>query len=160
MDFQTLSDIDLDAMRRAPKMIANPAARWMPKGGHKEKNFLLRHSTSPTETYRVFVRVSSSNVGVFSVGLARTFSADEVLVLVRYNGAYHSHRNVLEGTKVPAAYHRHMTTQRYIRARLDPSGYAEPISDYNSADGAFDCLCRDCNIAPVYSNSLHATLDF
>jgi hypothetical protein len=160
MDFQTLSDIQLDAMRRAFKTITNPAARWVTKGGHREKNYALHDVDSPQETYRVFLRVSASNASAFSVGLARVYSPDEVLVLVRYNGPYHPHRNILEGTKVPVGYHKHLTTQRYIAAGLDPTGYAEPISDYNRVDGAFDCLCRDCGVAAPKVDPLQAQLEF
>lgn len=160
MDFQTLSDFDLDAMRLVSKTIMNPAARWVTKGGHREKNFVLCDTASPAAQYRVFFRVSATRRNVFSVGLARTYSSEEVLILVRYNSGHHPHRNILERTRVPAVCHRHLATQRYIRAGLDPDGYAEPISDYNSVDGAFDCLCRDCGIPPLKHNPFQADLEF
>lgn len=160
MDFQTLTDLQLDAMRRASKNITNPAARWVTKGGHREKNYALHDVDSPPETYRVFMRVSATNASVFSVGLARVYSPEEVLVLVRYNGSYHSHRNILEGTRLSIGYHRHLTTQRYIAAGLDPTGYAEPVSDYNSVEGAFDCLCRDCGIAAPKVDPFQIHLEF
>lgn len=127
MDFQTLSDFDLDAMRLVSKTIMNPAARWVTKGGHREKNFVLCDTASPAAQYRVFLRVSATRSNVFSVGLARTYSSEEVLILVRYNSGHRPHRNILERTRVPAVCHRHLATQRYIRAGLDPDEYAEPI---------------------------------
>jgi hypothetical protein len=160
MDFHRLTDDDLNAMRRAPKKIINPSARWVTKGGHREKNFTLHSIDNAEETFRVFLRVSATRIHVFSVGLARTFPDDEVLVLARYNSGHHAHRNILERTKVPAVCHRHLATHRYISAGLDPDGYAEPIYDYNSVEGAFECLCRDCGIVATHENSLQAHLEF
>lgn len=146
MAFGEFSDADLDDMRTTPKSILNPTARWVTKGGHREKNYQLVAQRDPEECYRIFVRVSASRASVFSVGLARVFPSEKSLVLLRYNGAYHSHRNVIERNVVPPVYHRHIATQRYILAGNDPDGYAEPIERYNSVDTALDCLLRDCGI--------------
>jgi len=141
------------------KVIDNPHARWVGKGGHKEKNFLLSDAAFPSIRYRIFVRVSATRSSVFSVGLIRVYAPDENLVLLRYNGGYHAHGNIIEKNKVPAVCHKHIATERYIKARLDPAGYAEPITDYNSVEGAFDCLCRDCGVPPLKPDSSQPKLD-
>jgi hypothetical protein len=160
MDFQLLTDEVLEAMRRTPKIIVNPRARWVPKGAHREKNFSLHDARDATQTYRLFLRVSATNQTVFSVGLARVWAPEATLILARYNGPYHPHRNVLERTKVPAACHRHLATRRYIAAGLDADGYAESVSDYNCVEGAFHCLCRDCGIASLEHNPFQPELEF
>ncbi|MBB5402663.1 hypothetical protein [Paraburkholderia youngii] len=147
MDFGAYTDAQLDDMRATLKTIVNPAARWVTKGSHREKNFQLVALRDIDEKYRVFVRVSEHNPSVFSAGLVRVFDAERSLVLARYNGGYHPHRNVLERTKVPAICHRHLATQRYIQAGLDPDGFAEPIEGYNTVEGAFEILSRHCGIA-------------
>ncbi len=160
MDLELLTDDDLDAMRRAPKVIVNPRARWVRKGGHREKNFTLHDARDATQAYRLFVRISETNETVYSVGLARVWSPEATLVLVRYNGPYHPHRNIVERTKVPAGCHRHLATHRYIEAGLDADGYAEPVSHYNSVESAFDSLCRDFEIAPHAFNPFQPELEF
>lgn len=160
MELHLLTDDDLDAMRRAPKTIVNPHAKWSETAGHREKNFVLHDARDATQAYRIFLRISSTNPTVFSAGLRRVFSADESIVLVRYNGPYHSHKNVIERTKVPAGYHRHLTTQRYIAAGLAVDGYAEPASGYNSVDGAFERLCKDCGVVTSADHPLQHELEF
>lgn len=146
MDLTGLTDAQLSDMRATRKTVSNPSARWVSKGSHREKNFHLRACRCNEERYRIFARVSEHNDQVFSVGLIRVFAEDVMLVLARYNGGYHSHRNVLERTKVPAVCHRHIATERYIKAGLDADGFAEPASDYNDVDEALMTLCDHCNV--------------
>ncbi|AQG99741.1 hypothetical protein A9R05_13635 [Burkholderia sp. KK1] len=82
MELHLLTDDDLDAMRRAPKTIVNPHAKWSEKAGHREKNFVLHDARDATQAYRI----SSTNPTVFSAGLRRVFSADESIVLMRTTG--------------------------------------------------------------------------
>lgn len=146
-DFSHLTDEDLEKLRKVPKRILNPTARWAIKGGHREKNFSVCETEDPSSKYRVFMRASCTNESVFSVGLARIFDTGATLVLLRYNGAYHPHRNVIERNKLPAAIHRHVATERYIRAGLDPDGFAEPFKGYVTVEGALHCLLRDTLIS-------------
>lgn len=146
MDFATITDAQLDDMRETPKTITNTGARWVAKGSHKEKNYHLVADRNNEEKYRIFVRISEHNATVFSAGLVRVFAGDQTLILARYNGGYHPHRNVIEATKVPAVCHRHVTTERYIQAGHDPDGFAEARTDYNNVEGAFAALCRQCGI--------------
>lgn len=82
------------------------------------------------------------------------------LLLVRYNGPYHPHRNIIERTKVPIGCHRHLATQRYIAAGLDADGFAEAVSGYNSIEGAFDSLCKECAVASLENDPLQSELEF
>ncbi|HDR9046246.1 hypothetical protein [Burkholderia vietnamiensis] len=144
VDFLLLTDADLTEMRQTPKRIVNPSARWVSKGSHRQKDFNVIAERDPEEKYRVFLRISEHNESVFSAGIMRIFSSGETLVLARYNGGYHPHRNVIERTKVPAVCHKHTATERYIQAGHDPDGFAEPITGYNTVDGAFEMLQREC----------------
>lgn len=121
------------------------------KAKHWEQQFELRGSSG--RNFRLFKRWNVSLPHVFSVGLDVVMPNGESLNLCRYNGAYHTHRNRLEGTKVPATYHVHVATERYISAGLSPDGYAEPTTRYRTVDGALRCLIEDCNIEGVSSNS-------
>lgn len=158
MDFATLTDADLDLMRSCAKKLDNPNARWVEKPGHRQKNLLVSAIADPTEKYRIFVRVSESNTGVFSVGLSRIFQGDEALILLRYNSAHHPHRNILEKTRVPATFHRHIATHRYIAAGLDPDGYAEEINGYNSVATALSKFLLDVGIQGQQQNPAQSVL--
>ncbi|MDR5737357.1 hypothetical protein [Caballeronia sp. LZ016] len=160
MDPRLLTDHDLDSMRRAPKIITNPRARWVFKGGHKEKNFTLHDARDATQLYRLFLRSSATRPSAFSVGLARVWPTDETLILARYNGPYHAHGNIIEGNKVSLGCHRHLATERYIRAGHHVDGYAEAMSSYNSLEGAFECLCRDCGVAALAYDPFQPELEF
>ncbi|WP_160110319.1 hypothetical protein [Caballeronia arvi] len=121
---------------------------------------MLHDARDATQAYRLFLRVSVTNGSVFSAGLARVWASDDVLILSRYNGPYHAHRNIIERTKVPFGCHRHIATQRYIVAGFDADGFAEPTSGYNSIEGAFECLCRDCGVASPDYHPLQHELEF
>lgn len=160
MEFAELTDAELDDLRSTPKTIHNANARWVAKGGHREKNFNVVADRDSHERYRIFLRVSATNDAVFSAGLVRVFASDDSLILVRYNGGYHPHKNVIERTKVPAVCHKHIATARYIRAGYDADGYATMATGYNSVEGAFEVLCKECGVTWPASAELQATLSF
>ena len=160
MDIRLLTDDDLEGMRRSPKIIVNPRAKWITKGVHREKNFTLHDARDATQGYRLFLRVSTIKSIAFSVGLTRVWSPEETLILARYNGPYHAHGNVIEGNKVALGCHRHLTTQRYIQGGHRVDGYAEAIDEYNSVEGALECLCRHCGIASLEYDPFQPELEF
>ncbi|WP_061180178.1 hypothetical protein [Caballeronia pedi] len=162
MDLNLLTDDDLESMRRAPKVIDNPRARWVAKRGlgHHEKNLELHDARDTTQRYRLFLRLSSTKPSAFSVGLRRIWSSEASLLLVRYNGPYHAHGNVLEQTRVELGCHKHFTTERYIRAGLKVDGYAEAATEYNSIESAFECFCREFGVAALNFNPFQPELEY
>jgi hypothetical protein len=162
MDIRLLTDHDLNAMRSTPKIVVNPRARWtMKRGlGHREKNLLLHDARDPTQEYRLFLRLSLTKPSGFSVGLIRRWATDHSLLLARYNGPYHSHENVLERNKVPLGSHKHLTTERYIQAGLQVDGYAVAASDYDSIEGAFECVCKDFGVAALSINPFQPETEY
>lgn len=160
MEFAEFTDAELDDLRSTRKTIHNANARWVAKGGHREKNFNLVADRDPQERYRIFLRVSVTNGAVFSAGLVRVFASDQSLILVRYNGGYHPHRNIIERTKVPAVCHKHIATARYILAGYDADGYATSATGYNSVEGAFEVLCKECGVTWPASAEFQATFNF
>lgn len=147
MDIYLLSDSDLDRYRSEPKKKSSSTRRKQ-KLGHFEQQFELVSVEDSSRQFRIFTRCSTSNEGVFSVGLVLIFP-DKELVLCRYNSGHHGHRNRLEKTRVPPQNHKHITTERYIRAGLDPDGYAEPRSDYTTMQEALAKLLQECNIEGI-----------
>ncbi len=76
MDLLLLTDDDLEAMRRAPKVIVNPRVKWKEKGAHRERNFQAFDERDATQEYQLFLRVSTTNPCVFLAGLARVWPTD------------------------------------------------------------------------------------
>lgn len=148
MDLSGLTDEQLDMMRTEPKRRVS-ATRVKVKGQHLEQQFECQADESEHRRYRVFTRQHARLPHIFSVGLCFTMSSGGDLVLCRYNGGYHSHVNVLEKVKVPATFHIHLATQRYIEAGRDPDGYAVETDRYATMTGALKCLVADCRIEGI-----------
>jgi hypothetical protein len=142
-----LSDSHFDALRGELKRKAS-GTRQKEKLGNTGRQYELAATDNPDRRYRLFVRQSSSNPDVFSVGLCLSLP-DGDLLLCRYNSGHHGHRNILEKEKLPCAHHQHLATARYVAAGLDIDGYAVSRSDYNSVDGALAFLVQECNIEGI-----------
>lgn len=143
-----LSDSQLDALRLEPKKKSS-ASREKEKIGHLGRQYELVSELTPDRHYRLFIRQSASNEDVFSVGLALLLPEKD-LILCRYNSAHHGHKNILEKTKIPPAFHQHIATQRYITAGLDIDGFATQREDYHSVDTALAMLVKECNIEGIF----------
>lgn len=142
-----LTDAQLDELRAEPKKKAS-STRAKDKMGHTGRQYELVSASNLDRRYRLFIRQSTSNPDVFSVGLSVLMSDGE-LILCRYNSGHHGHRNILEKIKLPAAHHQHIATHRYIAAGLDADGFAIPRPEYNSVDGALAFLVQECNIEGI-----------
>lgn len=142
-----VSDEVFDALRSEPKRKAS-STREKVKAGHLEQQYELVSVASPERRYRLFLRQSTSNLDVFSVGLTLIMPEGD-WVLCRYNSAHHGHKNILEKEKVPMTFHQHLLTQRYIAAGLESKGYAIARSEYNSFGTALALLVKECNVENV-----------
>ena len=146
-DLSALSDEYLNEMRGEAKFKVG-ATRCKVKGRHIEQQFELE-SNSGNRRYRVFTRQHVELSGAFSVGLCLVQPGGDDLVLCRYNGYFHSHKNVVEGERVPAGPHVHVATQRYIESGLKLDGYAFQTDRYSTMRGALLCLVGDCGIGGI-----------
>ena len=63
--------------------------------------------------------------------------------------ASHNHQNQLEKEKLGYTCHIHIATEKYIKANKKPEGFAEKTDKYNSLNGAFHCMVKDCNITGI-----------
>ena len=74
---------------------------------------------------------------------------EQDLVLCRYNGANHTHRNRIENTKLGFGHYIHVATARYITADMDPDGFAEPTDRFQDAFSALACMVTDCCLGDI-----------
>ena len=142
------SDAQIATLLKANKSVYgthNP--RTVTKSTHKERNYTLIDSSK--NIYQLYVRQSNRNPSDFSAGLSILDEKGMHHTLTRYNGSSHDHPNTIEGTRTGYNCHIHTSTERYIKAKLKPEGYAENTQRYHSIDGALHCIVVDCNISGI-----------
>jgi hypothetical protein len=143
MNFDELTDENIETLLKLPKRVTNPSARWVEKPGHRQRNFKVRGDDYFFELYQ---RQSTFDEADYSCVLLVIKPDGQLLTLVRYNGESHKHGEI--------AYrcHIHKATARAIRAGKKPESFAEMTNKYTTTDGALICLTRDCNISGISDN--------
>lgn len=145
--FSHLTDADLDALRVAPKGKMS-ATRLKQKLAYLEQTYELESLTDSDVRYRLYRRHNPKNVQVFSVGLSVCIGGDW-LMLCRYNGPYHAHKNFIERNRLEGVSHIHSATQRYVVGAAHPDGFAMETDRYSTIEGALRCILLDCNIQGI-----------
>jgi hypothetical protein len=118
-----------------------------PKKGHTEFDYTINNSDG--SCFIVKLRQSIHNGLNFSAILAyRLVNTNTLVILTRYNGKNHYHRNPIEKTAPFYDFHIHLATERYqsIRGRK-AEHYAVKTDRYSSLREAFECLISDCNVS-------------
>ncbi|WP_233235054.1 hypothetical protein [Bordetella sp. LUAb4] len=141
----SLSDEFISYLRGVAKLVENPRARVTPKAKHVEKNFDVV-SADREHRFRLITRQSTLIQKSFTCGLLWLPPGDAPVVLTRYNGADHPHRNPLEGEEFESQCHIHVASSRYIAANRKAEHYAEPTDRYSDLEGALRCLIADWSI--------------
>jgi len=111
--------------------------------GHKKANLDLPQDDG--SVFRLALRQRTSNPFDFSVILSYSPpNTNATINLRRYNGKSHEHTNNLEKMKFETAFHIHIATERYQKAKLKAEKYAEQTDRYNDIHGALQCMLDDC----------------
>lgn len=133
---------ELVEMEKRPRgKLSNPHR----KAGHVERDLDLTDAKG-RQRFVLYTRQNMRIPGDFSCGLRWRSPSGEDVMLARYNGRGHIHRNGIEGDRLEHTCHIHLATERYMRAGLAPEGHAEATTRYDSLDSALDALARDMNI--------------
>lgn len=143
MNFDDLTDENIETLLKMPKRVTNPSARWVEKPGHRQRNFKVQGDDYLFELYQ---RQSTFDDVDFSCGLAVIKPDGQMLTLVRYNGESHKHDQIVYRC------HIHKATGQAIRAGKKPESHADMTHGYKTADGALSCLIKDCNISGINNN--------
>lgn len=138
MDFDNLTEIDIERLISLPKKVVNPNTRWVELRGSKQINYQLK---AEGFSFSMYLRQNTYDLEHFSCGLVCIKPDGQKLSLLRYNGSNHPHGDILY------ACHIHKATERAIREGKKPDSYAEQTDRYHSLDGALFCLCEDANIS-------------
>ncbi len=151
MAFESFTDDKIMDLLNCPKRLTNPQARIKEISGHEQLNYKVEAEDGSGNIFQVYKR-QNKRQGMeddFSCGISWVSPNGETITLKRYNGSSHSHPNHLEGTKLGYETHIHFATEKYIKANRKPDGFAEASDKYNTLDGAFHCLIKDCKISDI-----------
>ncbi len=99
---------------------------------------------SETE-YLITIRKAIDNDNNFCIIFSLKLENNNQFILIRYNGNWHRHRNVLE-KNILTGFHIHTTTERYQKAGLKREGYAEGTNRYKDWESGYKRMLRDLNI--------------
>jgi len=148
MAFESLTDEFIEELISCPKKVINPKARDVLKPGHKQINYIVHSLDDSGHEFQLFMRqnLAEGMEDDFSCGLLWEASNGETLILCRYNGASHIHRNKIENKVIELSFHIHRATKKYITANQNPDGFAYETDRYRTLGEALICLMNDCNV--------------
>lgn len=146
MGVDALTDGEIRMLLASSKRVQNPASKVRTEGKHQRRDFRVLSEDGQHE-FVLFTRQSLLIAENFSAGLRWKSKTGEEVILMRCNGADHSHRNSIERTVFDPACHVHTATERYIAIGKKSEGFAEVSSAYRSLDGALHHLVVSANIS-------------
>jgi len=151
MAFESVTDIKIAELISIHKKVVNSAARSKTKDGHEQYNYKVKSVGSDDYEFELYTRqnLREGMEDDFSCGISWLAPNGESFTLRRYNGLSHIHPNRLENEKLEYVCHVHKATEKYIKANLKATGYAEKTESYDTLKGALHCLVHDCNISGI-----------
>jgi len=142
MNFDQLTDEDIQVLITLPKRISNPSVRWQEKPGHRQRNF---KASVGDHVFELYMRQSLHDSTDFSCGLKIIKPDGQPLTLLRYNGGSHVHGEITFES------HIHRATQQAMAAGKKPESHAERTAAYRTLEGALACLLGDAAISGLAS---------
>ena len=152
------TDEELANLRKLPKSVKNPGARWAqkPKGqpSHKQRNFKAECTTEDGQVHRfqIYQRENLSDPLDFSCGIVYQPPGGQQLTLARFNGPSHQHGDIHYQT------HIHTATAAAIAAGRKPEHIAKVTKDYRTLEGALARLLHDFNMSGKLADPDQPTL--
>ncbi len=138
---------ELEGLRRRPKRVTNPSARWLEKPtgkpAHRQRSFKASSEQDENLRFEVYQRQNIQDGQDFSCGIAYLPPGGSRLTLARYNGPSHVHEDIIYRP------HIHRATEKAIALGKKPEYYAEETSRYETPNGALACLIQDFNLTGI-----------
>lgn len=145
---QVISDERIAEMIAEPKLLPRDwqqqLANLRPKMDSKEASVGVS-GTAGTQ-FRIIVRQHHQRSSDFSVILTKAMPTEETPArqqefrLLRCDGSYHPHRNIIEGNLIDHRPHIHRATARYQDRGHPHDGYAVETDEYQDLAGAWNCF--------------------
>jgi len=146
VQMDALSDEFIDKLLKEPKKVINVHRKPGRKMHHDEVNYDISCKDGKN-FYTLVIRQSRMHPSNYSCGLRWQSPSSQEVVLVRYNGDGHAHRNHLEKETIEYKNHIQKATERYMKAGKKAEQYAIETDRYHNLQGALRCLAEDCNIS-------------
>lgn len=146
MDAESLTDSLISELISEPKEVQNPKARGSTVRGAFTRIYRLR-STESNRVYEILIRQNTRVPDDFSCVFRYIPPSGKAIIIRRYNGSSHAHKNPIEKQKFSYQCHIHQITERYIAINRKNEHYAEPTSRYTDVNGALSCLLKDCSVS-------------
>ena len=138
---------ELEALRKTPKRVLNPGARWTnkPKAhpGHRQRTFHAAGGDGEEKKFLIYLRQNLIESQDFSCGIAFLPRGDSILTLARYNGPSHPHGNIHYRP------HIHQASEKAMAAGRKPECEAVETDRYRTLKGALACLKDDYNVSGI-----------
>ncbi|MDZ4253529.1 MAG: hypothetical protein U1A72_13260 [Sulfuritalea sp.] len=157
MAVDSLTDVQIADLLHCAKHVENPGGRSRTDGKHVRRDYKVR-STDGRHEFVLFTRQSTVIAESFSVGLRWKSKTGEEVILVRCNGADHTHGNAIEREQFGAQYHVHIATERYIVSGRKAESFAQSATEYRTLEGALHHLTRLASIAGLNTRPDEADL--
>ena len=147
MSARLYTDEELAELRKVPKQVANPGARWSDKPkirpGHRQRGFQASAIEDEETRFSIYQRQSLVDESDFSCGISHLPPGGPSLTLARYNGPSHEHGDI--------AYrpHVHRATERAIASGKKPESAADETNRFETLEGATACLIEDFNLTGI-----------
>ena len=147
---------ELKELRKMPKRVTNPGARWSKKPTkkpvHDQRSFKARSeskaniltSAGGVYLFEIFQRQNIRDTKDYSCGIAFLPPGDSRLTLARYNGPSHQPHG-----EIVYRPHIHKATAAAIAAGKHPEHEATETDRYETLEGALACLIKDFNVSGV-----------
>lgn len=147
MSARLYTDEELAELRRVPKQVANPRARWSDKPktrpGHRQRGFQASAIDDEETRFSIYQRQSLVDESDFSCGIVYHPRGGSPLTLARYNGPGHVHGDI---SYCP---HIHRATEKALAAGKKPESEAEATVRFRTLEGALATLIRDFNLRGI-----------
>lgn len=148
---QPYTDEKFEHLRHMSKQVKNPGARWSerPKShiGHKQRNFKAVSLDSPDINFGVYMRQNTDIEEDFSCGIEFRPFAGSAIVLARYNGPSHWHRDA--DKVIDHRPHIHRASERAISMGKKPDWFADETDRFETVEGALACLMKDYSLSGI-----------
>jgi len=138
---------ELDKLRFMPKQVTNPRARWLKKRkdrpGHLQRSFKIRGQQDSKVRFEVYQRQNLADSYDYSCGIRYLPPGGSPIMLARYNGPSHVHKEIVYRP------HIHRASERAIASGKLPESEAQETDLFHTLEGALACLIDDFQVSGI-----------
>lgn len=134
----------LDQLKACPKRVTNWVCQDREKPSHIEST--CEAVSDAGDDFLIYMRQNKTLSDDFSCGIKWRTSDGEWVVLARYNGSSHIHKNRLDGEIFIQQCHVHQITVEAVQRGWSHENYAILREDYANLNEAKRLLATDFNV--------------